>query len=39
MWNCLKMGQDQLKFIIYINFVELEYKLLDAKFYDLRTIF
>ena len=33
-----KMGQGQLRVIIYINFVELEYILLYAKFHDHRTI-
>ena len=32
------MGQGQLRVIIYINFVELEYILLHAKFHDRRTI-
>ena len=32
------MGQCQLRVIIYINFVELEYILLHAKFHDHRTI-
>ena len=32
------MGQGQLRVIIYINFVELEYILLHAKFHDHRTI-
>ena len=36
--TCLKMGQGQLRVIIYINFVELEYILLHAKFHDHRTI-
>ena len=32
------MGQGQLRVIIYINFVELEYILLYAKFHDHRAI-
>ena len=32
------MGQGQLRVIIYINFVELEYILLHAKFHDHKTI-
>ena len=32
------MGQGQLGVIIYINFVEVEYIMLHAKFHDLRTI-
>ena len=36
--QCLKMGQGKLRVIIYINFVELEYILLHAKFNDDRTI-
>ena len=36
--SCLKMGQGQLRVIIYINLVELEYLLLHAKFHDHRTI-
>ena len=36
-FDCLKMGQGQLRVIIYINFVELEYILLHAKFHDHRT--
>ena len=36
--HCLKTGQGQLRVIIYINFVELEYILLHAKFHDHRTI-
>ena len=32
------MGQGQLRVIIYINFVEFEYKMLHAKFYEHRTI-
>ena len=31
------MGQGQLRVIIYINFVELEYILLHSKFHDHRT--
>ena len=31
------MGQGQLRVIIYIKFVELEYIVLHAKFYDHRT--
>ena len=31
------MGQGQLRLIIYINFVELEYIMLHAKFHDNRT--
>ena len=34
----LKMGQCQLRVIIYINFAELVYILLHAKFHDNRTI-
>ena len=37
-WHRLKIGQGQLGVIIYINFVELEYILLHAKFHDHRTI-
>ena len=33
----LKMGQGQLRVIIYINFIELEYILLHAKCHDHRT--
>ena len=33
-----KMGKGQLRVIIYINFVELEYIMLHAKFHDHRTI-
>ena len=32
------MGQGQLRVIIYITFVELEYRMLHAKFHDHRTI-
>ena len=32
------MGQGQLRTIISLNFVELEYILLHAKFHDHRTI-
>ena len=32
------MGHGQLRVIIYINFVELEYILLHAKFHNHRTI-
>ena len=32
------MGQGQLRIIIYINFVELEYIMLHPKFHDHRTI-
>ena len=32
------MGQGQLRVIIYINFVELELRLLNAMFHDHRTI-
>ena len=32
------MGQGQLRVIIYINFVELEYILRNEKFHDHRTI-
>ena len=32
------MGQGQLRVIIYINFVELEYIMLHVKFHDHRTI-
>ena len=32
------MGQGQIRVIIYINFVELEYIMLHAKFNDHRTI-
>ena len=31
------MGQGQLRFVIYIKFVELEYIVLHAKFHDHRT--
>ena len=34
--HCLRMGQGQLRVIIYINFVELEYIMLLAKFHDHR---
>ena len=34
--HCLKMGQSQLRVIIYINFVKLEYIMLHAKFHDHR---
>ena len=34
-----KIGQGQLKVIIYINFVELEYIMLHVKFQDHRTKF
>ena len=34
---CLKMGHGQLRVIIYMNFVELEYILLHAKFHVHRT--
>ena len=37
-FDSLKMGQGQLRVIIYINFVELENILLHAKFHDHRTI-
>ena len=33
-----KMGQGQLRVIIYINFVELDYILLHAKVHDHKTI-
>ena len=32
------MGQGQLRVIIYINFVKLEYIMLHAKFHDRRTV-
>ena len=32
------MGQGKLRVIIHVNFVELEYILLDAKFHDHTTI-
>ena len=32
------MGQGQHRVIIYINFVEFEYIMLHAKFYEHRTI-
>ena len=32
------MGQGQIRVIIYINFVELEYIMLHAKFHDHMTI-
>ena len=31
------MGQGQVRVIIYINFVELEYIMRNAKFHDHRT--
>ena len=34
----LKYGKGHLRFIIYINFVELEYIMLNAKFHDHKTI-
>ena len=37
-WHCLKMGQSQLRVIIYISFVELKYIMLHATFHDHRTI-
>ena len=37
-WHCIKMGQGQLRVIIYINFVEFEYIMPHAKFYEHRTI-
>ena len=37
-WHCCKIGQGQLRVIIHINFVELEYIMLHAKFHDHRTI-
>ena len=36
--NHCKIGQGQLKVIIYINCVELEFRMLHAKFHDHRTI-
>ena len=35
--HCLRMGQGQLRVIVYINFVELEHIMLLAKFHDHRT--
>ena len=37
-FDFLKMGQGQLRVIIYINFVELEYIMPHAKFHDHNTI-
>ena len=37
-WHGLKMGQGQLRVIIYINYVELEHIMLHANFHDHRTI-
>ena len=37
-WHCRKIDQGQLRVIIYINFVELRYIMLHAKFQDHRTI-
>ena len=34
----LKMGQGQPRVTIYINFVDLEYKITHAKFHDHMTI-
>ena len=33
-WPCRKIGQGQLRVIIYINFIELESLMLHAKFQD-----
>ena len=37
-WHCRKIGQGQLRVIIYINFVEFRYIMLHAKFQDHKTI-
>ena len=36
--HSIKMGQGHLRVIIYINFVEFEYIMPHAKFYEHRTI-
>ena len=35
---CCKIGQGQLRVIIYINYAELEFIMPNAKFHDRRTI-